>query len=193
MSLLKFKNGNVWTNLQLGADNIAANAINASKIVDGSIGTAELANNAVTSAKIADGTIAAGDLSAALLKRITDLEANFVRARQRKDYNNGGFLEVNQIGHLVFVVFSVGDKILAPWKDYAVDQSIKVPDPITSVNVPALSQNANATVMIHIEDHLLKFFNKSDVFVEPSASWLFADFVYFTDDLSGLNLSGQGK
>ena len=75
MSLLKFKNGGGWSNLQLGADNIAANAINASKIVDGSVGTAELANNAVTSAKIADGTIVAADLSSELLKKITDSDS----------------------------------------------------------------------------------------------------------------------
>ena len=57
MSLLKFKNGNAWQNLQLGTDNIANGAITSAKIADGTIVAGDIANGTITANKLASGVI----------------------------------------------------------------------------------------------------------------------------------------
>lgn len=57
MSLLKFKNGNAWQNLQLGTDNIANGAITSAKIADGTIVAGDIANGTITANKFASGVI----------------------------------------------------------------------------------------------------------------------------------------
>ena len=54
----------VWQGTPVGLDYIAANAINSSKIVDGSIVAGDLASNAVTTAKITDLNVTTAKLAA---------------------------------------------------------------------------------------------------------------------------------
>ena len=80
----KLKDGTV------GTADLAASSVDTTKIKDGTVGTADLANNSVTSAKILNGSIDTADLNAALLARLTRMEARLA-ALEGAPYSNATF------------------------------------------------------------------------------------------------------
>ena len=80
----KIKDGSV----ALG--DLAADSVDTSKIKNGSVGLADLAPNSVDSSKIVNGSIAQADLNAALLARLTKMEAD-IAALKGGPYSNATF------------------------------------------------------------------------------------------------------